>query len=130
MKRFVWSLLLFLILAGVVSAAPGAPWLYDLWDDETITPTTGARTFTLETVDQAYILYNLGKTSTVTVTGYITVTEGWDGVVFNTQTANGSITPITATTGIITLTTTYPNVSVQVNVGTDSVISSVGVWQK
>jgi hypothetical protein len=81
---------------------------------------------------QAHLLYNLGKTSDITATVYVTVTQGWDDVTFETASASGTVTgPDTAVTGVITLTTIYPDVSVTIRAGSaGAVVSSVSLRQR
>lgn len=117
-------------------AAPSAPWLTELLKNAPVGATPIARSMTLERGEAAHLLYNLGSTSDVTATLLLTVTEGWDGVTFVTQTASGAVigvagpTPVAAT-GIITLSGFYPDIGLAVqSSAAGHVTSTVAVWQR
>lgn len=128
MKRVILAVILFLLVAGVVFAAPGVPWNYNLWNDEAISATPEAQSFTLENVSSGHIYYHFSEG--VTTTAWIVVNEGWDGETEYTQSASGSTDYDDYVTGVFTLTAVYPDVTVTISTTDASGTATVGVWQR
>ena len=127
MKHLMLALVLFLVFGAVAWAAPGVPYLFNLWTDQAVgtTPITYSLTLENTTVGHIYYHFSSGYTGTFTVT----VAEGFDGETLFSQGAVGTTDGSTEASGVITLTMICPDITVSV-VGDANGESTVGVWQR
>jgi hypothetical protein len=128
MKRLIIALLLFVLFAGIVAAAPGVPWNYELWSDTAIGLTPISTSLTLENATVGHIYYHFDDWYTNTNT--ITVTEGYDGQTIWTQSVDAATDASTVASGVITLSMTCPDIGVSVSTDTGAGVASVGIWQR
>lgn len=127
MKHLMLALALFFVLSSPVWAAPGVPYLFNLWTDQAVgtTPVTYSLTLENTTVGHIYYHFSSGYTGTFTVT----VAEGFDGATLFSQEAVGTTDESTEVSGVITLTMICPDITVSV-VGDAAGEATVGVWQR